>query len=90
MLKNINNGSEAISNPLLIKLLDFCDKEKIQVLELAGRFGFTNLGWALIMNGKCDIRKVPVEIIRIIAITIGITCLNALILAEILSDEDWI
>lgn len=91
MQKNITNvQNQANINPLLIKLIDYCNSEKIPPEELAGKLGLTKTGWMAIVTGARDIRQLSVGSIRIIACILNISCLAALILSEILCDEDLI
>lgn len=91
MLKKIKEAQSLTNiNPLTVKLIEYCDKEKIQNEELAGKLGFTKTGWMAIVTGTRDIRKLPVKNIRIIAYILNISCLSALILSGILCDEDLI
>lgn len=88
MKNNINDTPNHINNPLVIQPKDYCDREKITLVELAGRLGFTKIGWIAIFTGARDIRQLPVRDIRIMASILNITCLSALIMSTILNAED--
>ena len=76
------------TNPLVAKLLEYGKKQGLSIEEMAGKLDLSAIYLGALIQSKRNVSQLPIDKIRCISSMLGMSCLAALLLAGILSEDD--